>query len=297
MPLPLDNLPAGMGQHDREEMLAIVRATGWAAADILRSYETADLQIEDTGDGPVTAADKAANDCILNNLQAAFGTRNCAYLSEETFKSQPAAERLGHDWVWIIDPLDGTKDFIKRTGEYALHIALAYQGRPVLAVVACPGQGKLYYAAQGQGTFLETRDAQGQFHSQPARVSSRDRFQEMTIVASRSHRNPRFNQLLEKFPVQQQRQVGSVGGKIAAIVDQTADLYLALSGDSAPKDWDFAAPELILTEAGGQFTRFDGSLLQYNREDVVQWGGILASNGTCHAKLGAEAERILQNLG
>jgi 3'(2'), 5'-bisphosphate nucleotidase len=87
-----------------------------------------------------------------------------------------------------------------------------------------------------------------------------------------------------------------VGGKIAAIVDQRADVYIALSGKSAPKDWDMAAPELILTEAGGHFTHAEGQPLRYNTGDVNQWGCLLASNGGYHAELCAITTQILAEL-
>ena len=102
--------------------------------------------------------------------------------------------------------------------------------------------------------------------------------------------------MLQQLPYKNQKHIGSIGCKIAAIVEHQADVYISLSGKSAPKDWDLAAPELILTEAGGQFTHFDGTPLMYNQGDVSQWGGLLASNGQCHAQLCQEAERILASL-
>lgn len=284
-----------------EELLAIARSVGWGAADILQSYyhgnaesggPSRDLNIQDQGGGPVTAADTAASHYILEQLQTQVGTQNFAYLNEETYKFQAPAERLHQPWVWIIDPLDGTKDFIKRTGEYAIHIALAHQGRPVLAVVVCPEAEKLYFATSGGGTFVETRSGE----VKPLWVSERDRIEDLGVVVSGSHRGERLNQLLSQLPCQNQRAVGSVGCKIATIIEQQADVYISLSGKSAPKDWDLAAPELILTEAGGKFTHFDGSPLLYNQEDVNQWGGLLASNGLCHADLCTQAEKILAEV-
>jgi 3'(2'), 5'-bisphosphate nucleotidase len=115
-------------------------------------------------------------------------------------------------------------------------------------------------------------------------------------VVSRTHRDQRFNRLLQQLTCQNQLAVGSVGGKVGAIVDQRADVYISLSGKSAPKDWDMAAPELILTEAGGAFTHADGSPLIYNTGDVNQWGCLVASNGTCHAELCAEITRTLEEI-
>lgn len=281
--------------------MAIARSLGWGASKILRSYYRGEpnqdgtkrlLEIQDKKDGPVTAADLAVNQYVLSKLETAFGTENFGYLSEETYKAQPRPEPLPQDWVWILDPLDGTRDFIDRTGEYAFHLALTYQGRPILAVVACPERDKLYYATLGNGAFVETSD--GVSHS--VQVSEKASIETLVLVVSRTHRDDRFNQLLQNLPCQDQLSVGSVGGKIAAIVDQRADVYISLSGKSAPKDWDMAAPELILTEAGGQFTHADGTPLQYNQGDVNQWGCLIASNGNCHTKLCAETSKILAEL-
>lgn len=281
-----------------EDVLAIARSLGWGAADILRAYyrdvpqqdgTQPDLAIQEKKDGPVTAADLAVNRYILDHLQSALGTVDFGYLSEETYKAQSTVAPFSQSWLWIIDPLDGTRDFIDKTGEYAVHIALTYEGRPVLSVVGCPELEKLYYATLGGGAFVERRGGE----VQPIRVSERSPLEDLTVVVSRTHRDGRFNQLLQQLPCQHQLAVGSVGGKIAAIVDQRADVYISLSGKSAPKDWDMAAPELILTEAGGQFTHADGQPLRYNQGDVNQWGCLIASNGTCHTALCQEATERL----
>lgn len=283
-----------------EKIVAIARSAGWGAANILRSYyrgnpNYGDLEVKDNKDGPVTAADIAANHYILEKLQTDLGTEDFGYLSEETYKalSEPSRESLRHQpWVWIIDPLDGTRDFIDKTGEYAVHIALVHEGRPVLAVVAWPEAEKLYYATLGGGTFVETPSGV----TTPVHVSKRNAIDELSLVASRTHRDERFNQLLRQLPFKEKHYVGSVGCKIATIIEQQADVYISLSGKSAPKDWDMAAPELILSEAGGQFTHFDGTPLMYNQGDVNQWGGLMASNGYCHNALCHKASLILAQI-
>lgn len=263
-----------------EDLCAIARQAAWGATDILRAYYRGDsLAIDHSGEGPVTAADLAANQQILNHLHQELGTTDFGYLSEETYKAQGIPR--DRDWIWIIDPLDGTKDFIQKTGEYAIHLALVYQGRPEVAIVACPEAETLYAAVKGSGTVAYDRAG----NTRSPRVADRDQIADLTVVVSRSHRDDRFDQLLAALPCQNQHAVGSVGGKIAAIVEQKADLYLSLSGKSAPKDWDMAAPELILTEAGGQFTHFDGQPLRYAHGDISQWGGRIASNGPNHAEL------------
>lgn len=283
----------GIQQSDKlEETVAIARLVSWGATDILRTYYRGENTVnsqDNKKDGPVTAADLAANHYILEKLQLAFGTENFGYLSEETHQG---SDPLPQPWVWIIDPLDGTRDFIDKTGEYAVHIALAYQGRPVLAVVSIPEAEKLYYATQGNGTFVETRNGQ----IKPIRVSERNTIEELYLVASRTHRDQRLQELLNRLPFKDRNYVGSVGCKISTILEKQSDVYISLSGKSAPKDWDFAAPELILTEAGGKFTHFSGEPLTYNKGDVRQWGGLMASNGYCHEALCQQATTILEDI-
>lgn len=282
------------------ELAAIARSVGWGAGDILQSYyrgdpNAGDLNVQEKKDGPVTAADIAVNSYILDRLQTVLDNQEFGYLSEESYKF-PLGERgqipLPQRWVWIIDPLDGTRDFIDRTGEYAVHIALVCDGRPMVAVVAWPEAQKVYSATFGGGTFVENRDGL----PVQLQVSGRNAIADLSVVVSRTHRDERFNKLLQQLPTQNQLAIGSIGCKIATIVEQRADVYISLSGKSAPKDWDLAAPELILTEAGGNFTHFDGSPLQYNRGDVNQWGGLLASNGKCHTELCHKAKTTLADI-
>ncbi len=291
----------GKGRYQGlQEIVGNVCSVGWGAAEVLRSYYHGDfqeghLEIQEKKDGPVTAADVAANHYILDKLQASFATQEFGYLSEETYKSlsQQDRESLIHTpWVWLIDPLDGTRDFIDKTGEYAIHIALIHQGRPIVAVVVWPEAQKLYYATVGGGTFVETPEGV----TTRVQVSQRDAITDLSLVASRTHRDERFNQLLRQLPFKAKHYVGSVGCKIATIIEQRADVYISLSGKSAPKDWDMAAPELILTEAGGQFTHFDGTPLMYNQGDINQWGGLMASNGLCHQELCSQALEILATI-
>jgi 3'(2'), 5'-bisphosphate nucleotidase len=278
-----------------EEILKITREVGWGAAELLRSYyhgtvEDGNLNIQYKQNEPVTIADVAVSEYILSQLQAAFGDEKFGYISEETYKSQHGKNI--HEWVWIIDPLDGTRDFIDKTGEYAIHIALVQGTSPVLAVVAIPEAEKLYYATKGGGTFVESVNG-----SLPLKVAADKPIEDLTLVVSRSHRNERLEHLLKNLLCQNQKAIGSVGCKIAAIVEQEADIYISLSGKSAPKDWDMAAPELILTEAGGKFTHFDGAPLKYNTGDISQWGGLLASSSQHHEILCQKAEQTLAEFG
>jgi 3'(2'), 5'-bisphosphate nucleotidase len=287
-----------INQSDRlAEILTLARSVGWGAADILSSYyhggdKEDELDVnEDKKDGPVTTADLAANHYILEKLQTELGTEEFGYLSEETFDVKKA-EPVAKDWVWIIDPLDGTRDFIDKTGEYCLHIALAYQGRPVIGIVAIPEAGKLYFASKGNGTFVETRNGQVTL----IKVSDRAVCEELYLIVSRTHRDERFQKLIDTLPLKGKKYMGSVGGKISTILEQESDVYISLSGKSAAKDWDFAAPELILTEAGGKFTYDNGEPVFYNQGDVKKWGCIMATNGHCHDILCEKATAIIAEI-
>ena len=274
--------------------LEVARSIAWGAADILSSFyhkDTSDLDVKDKKDGPVTEADLAANKHIVSNLKDKLGTDEFGYLSEETFDVKKA-EPVAKDWVWIIDPLDGTRDFIDKTGEYGMHIALAYQGRPVIGIVAIPEAGKVYFASKDRGTFVETKNGT----VTPIYVSDRNKIEDLYLIVSRSHRDDRFKELIDRLPFAGKKYMGGVGGKISTLLEQESDAYLSLSGKSAAKDWDFAAPELILTEAGGKFTYINGEPVYYNQGDVKRWGCIVATNGKCHEALCQKAQTILDEI-
>ncbi|MFN5856035.1 MAG: 3'(2'),5'-bisphosphate nucleotidase CysQ [Pseudanabaenaceae cyanobacterium] len=273
-----------------QEILAVVRPIAWGAGDILMQYYNApdSLDIQSKGDeGNVTAADLAANDFILQQLQAHFPTAEFGYLSEEV---EDSTHRLGKEWVWIIDPMDGTSNFIDRSGQFAVHIGLTYQQRPVLGVVGCPVRGVLFQAIQGLGAFMEDRDGnQTQIH-----VSPQDQLDQMVLVASGSHRSELMDKVIRQLPIGAEILVGSLGIKLTTIAEGRADFYLSISGNkSAPKDWDYCAPEIILSEAGGRLSRFDGSDLTYNNLEIRQFGAILGSNGNCHAQLCERSQEAL----
>ena len=278
-----------------KEIAETACSVAWGTSDILSSYynsQPEDLEVKDKKDGPVTQADLAANKYILENLQSQFSTEDFGYLSEETFDVKKA-EPVSKDWVWIIDPLDGTRDFIDKTGEYGFHIALAYKGRPVIGIVGIPEADKLYYAIKGQGTFVQNKADK---KSTPITVSDRKTPEDLYLIVSRSHRDERFQKLIDTLPFKGKKYMGGVGGKISTILEQESDVYISLSGKSAAKDWDFAAPELILTEAGGKFSYETGEPVYYNQGDVKKWGCIVATNGNCHDTLCTKITEILAEI-
>jgi 3'(2'), 5'-bisphosphate nucleotidase len=285
-------LPPGIAE---EQLLAELRRLCWGAADILLAYGRGEqppygfppaLSVEQGGEGPVSAADLAVNQWLLDGLRQAFPEAPWTLLSEETAKEQlTAGEPLAAEWLWILDPLDGTKDFLQGTGEYAVHLALARHGEPVLGVVLLPELEELWFgllaAAEPGRAWRENRAGV----AGPASLSPRRQLSELVLVASRNHRDQRLEQLLEALQLGDTKAIGSVGGKVATILRGETDLYISLSGKSAPKDWDMAAPEAVLRAAGGAFTHADGRPLSYNDGDIRQAGCLIASHGSSHREL------------
>lgn len=293
-------LPSGI---TLEALLAELRRLSWGAADILLAYGRGEqppygfpiaLSVDHGGEGPVSAADLAVNQWLLDGLEAAFPGADWTLLSEETAKEQladlPPNQGLKAEWLWILDPLDGTKDFLQGTGEYAVHLALVHRQRAVLGVVLLPEKDELWFGLVGAGGSAGQAWGENRAGERfPVRFSCRKELAALVLVASRNHRDQRLEQLLEALALGDTKAIGSVGGKVATILRGEADLYISLSGKSAPKDWDMAAPEAVLRAAGGAFSHADGAPLTYNTGDVRQAGCLIASHGHAHAELCAKA--------
>ncbi|MFZ0407175.1 MAG: 3'(2'),5'-bisphosphate nucleotidase CysQ [Cyanobium sp.] len=279
-----------------QELLNQLRRLSWGAADILRSYARGEtppygfpplLSVEDGGSGPVSAADLAVNQWLLEGLAQAFPAADWSLLSEETAAELLVPGKpLEAEWLWILDPLDGTKDFLQGTGEYAVHLALVRGRRPVLGVVLLPELEELWFglvgADGGAGEAWRENRAGERF---AAALSDRQALSDLVLVASRNHRDDRLEQLLAALPLAERRSMGSVGGKVATILRGQSDLYISLSGRTAPKDWDLAAPEAVLLAAGGAISHADGRPLSYNDGDCRQAGCLIASHGPVHREL------------
>ena len=292
-------LPAGVS---KEALLTELRRLSWGAADILRAYARGEqpphgfpkaLSVDNGGEGPVSAADLAVNQWLLEGLSGAFPDAGWTLLSEETAKEQlTEGEPLPAEWLWILDPLDGTKDFLQGTGEYAVHLALVRGNRPVLGVVLLPEADELWIGLVGDGAWCEDREGT----RLPVRFSQREELSDLLLVASRSHRDDRLEKLIGELQLGGSKAVGSVGCKVATILRGETDLYISLSGRSAPKDWDMAAPEAVLLAAGGRFTHADLGDLTYNTGDVRQAGCLIASHGKAHVALGERATRAMAEI-
>ena len=200
-------------------------------------------------------------------------------MSEENVKLNSNDCNTNAEWIWVIDPLDGTKDFIQGTGNYAMHLALNYKQKTYLGVVLIPEKEELYIT-DGKNSWCEKRD--GSFNKFD--LSTNKCLHEMVLVTSKNHRNEILENLMQKIYFKDVLIMGSIGCKIASIVRGDSDLYISLSlpKKTAPKDWDFAAPEAILKAAGGSITNLDNEELIYGKSNFEQGGIIVASNSNNH---------------
>ena len=244
------------------------------AGAIVRKYHDQTDEIEWKGENdPVTAADKAVNEFLVEKLTAAFP--EIGILAEE---SKDDLDRLNYDAIWCIDPLDGTKEFIARNGEFSIMVGLALEGEAILGVVYQPVKDFMYSGIRAEGAWFTTPEGRSPMH-----VSRISNPQEMRLIVSRSHRNPIVDNIKRALGITQERISGSVGLKCGLIARAEADLYL----HPAPglKEWDTCAPEAILFGAGGQVTDCWGRPFLYNQPDVHRHFGLVASNGEAHTRI------------
>ena len=272
-------LPPGV---EVDKLIENLRIFSWEAADILLYYANSIKKLEQKNEilknknnnDPVTLADLKVNELIIKRINQEYQDINWEILSEENFKIESNYFN-NVDWLWILDPLDGTKDFIQGTQNYAMHLALNYKRKPCIGVVLIPEKDELWIS-YAEKLWCEKRD--GSIRKQ--NLSKTNILKEMTIVTSKNHRNEKLKNLIEKINFKQTIVMGSIGCKVASIIRGDSDVYISLSlpGKSAPKDWDFAAPEAILKAAGGTITNIDNKDLVYGGTDLKHSGIIIASN-------------------
>ena len=274
-----------------EDLLFELRKLSWIAADILIAYArgkeppygfSKSLTVEDGGDGPVSAADIAVNQILISGLRSNLAYKDWDILSEETVKDKTFQfSEYKKDWCWIIDPLDGTKDFIERSKNYAVHIALAHKKIPKIGIVVIPERDELWIGVIGIGAWCENRIG----IKKQISFSQRKEISELILVSSKNHQESKLQDLLAKINFASTKKIGSVGCKVASILRGESDVYISLSGKTAPKDWDIAAPHALLQAAGGSFTHADETKLLYDKLNFLQSGCLIASNGNAHKEI------------
>lgn len=236
------------------QVVAIARE---AAAVVMRIYNSEQLNVQIKQDNsPVTAADLAANDSIIRGLHRL--TPTIPIVSEESLI--PDAERLASSEIWLVDPVDGTKEFIKHNGQFTVNIALIRDGTPALGVVAVPAQDMLFYGAADCGAWRQIgTEAPLQLHVQPNRSQP-------IVAVSGSHPSTITDQWMQLHGLTRTQALGS-SLKICYIADHTIDVYPRFT---PMFEWDIAAGDAVLRAAGGSLTVYpSGEPMAYNKPSLA----------------------------
>ena len=246
----------------REGVIAIARDAGVA---IMAVHDGDDTDVRAKADAsPVTAADLAAHRCILAGL--ARLTPDVPVLSEESAHAVPLEQRRGWTRFWLVDPLDGTREFLKRNGEFTVNIALIDDGVPVFGVIQSPVQGSIWHGAPGQGAFRRDGDVERRIATRrPATAPLR-------VAASRSHLDARTAALLQRIGEYATIGLGS-SLKFCLLAEGGMDAYPRMGPTS---EWDTAAGQAILEAAGGCVLDLQGRPFRYNQRDTVLNGDFIA---------------------
>lgn len=249
----------------REQVIDITRD---AAAAILRIYDS-EFAVEHKDDAsPLTAADLAAHRCIVEGL--ARVTPDIPVLSEESAEDVAATQRHGWSRLWIVDPLDGTREFVKRNGEFTVNIALVADGVPVYGFVQAPVTGVLWHGGAGIGAWRRERaGADQRLHVRPAARPLR-------VATSRSHRDARSDAFIARLGEIAPVGLGS-SLKFCALADGGLDLYPRFGPTN---EWDTAAGQCVLEGAGGCVLDLRGRPFRYNQRGTVLNGAFIALGDT-----------------
>jgi 3'(2'), 5'-bisphosphate nucleotidase len=243
-----------LNQIDIQDIVTIAKEAGDATMQVYNQ----DFEVEYKQDSsPLTLADKKANDIIeggLNQLSVGF-----PILSEEG-KEIPYKDRKHWEYFWLVDPLDGTKEFVKRNDEFTVNIALIHKDTPVLGVVYAPALDMCYWAKQGEGAFKDGQKL-------PIKtVSQRNTYK---IVASRSHMSDETQAFIDAIDTEKEKELISIGSslKICLIAEGETDIYPRLG---LTMEWDTAAAHSIVYESGKTITQFEKNIpLIYNKKELL----------------------------
>lgn len=244
-----------------DELLIIAREAGAAILKIYNDPEKSGEVTFKSDLSPLTLADEASNDLIVKGLKKY--TPDIPILSEEGW-AVPFTERSDWEYFWCVDPLDGTKEFVKKNGEFTVNIALIHKQTPIMGVIYVPVTDSLYYASSDAGAWkIESSGLKKKLEVH--RAAS-----EWTAVESRTHSSPEETEILSKYPIAKRISVGS-SLKFCLLAEGLAQIYFRLG---PTMEWDTAAGHAILTLSGGSVTTPAGKPFLYNKESL-QNGGFL----------------------
>lgn len=235
-----------------------------AGCEILKHYKR-EIKVEFKEDNsPVTSADKAANEIIVSGLNNSF--KSIPVLAEE---SSDDLSRLNKEFCFVVDPLDGTKEYVKRNDEFTVNIALVQNGRPIAGVIYVPVYREMYYAAKDMGAYMKTDSIE-------VRIRVSENTGNIRLAKSRSHHAPELDALIEKNNTRiKDIIVAGSAYKGCLLARGDADAYYRFG---RTMEWDTAAMEILVTEAGGVFSGMDGRTFRYNKENPENPTGFYAIN-------------------
>lgn len=249
-----------------KELKAMIEVAKIASKNIMNYYNHGFHTEIKEDNSPVTEADKTTDVLIRNYLHERFP--EYAFLTEESVDDK---KRLNNDFVFIIDPLDGTEDYVHKDGQFTSNIALAYKHKAVVGVVAIPATGEIYFASKGNGAFK--MDAKGNV----TKIHVNDKKDDLICLTSVFHFADNEKEMLKKHE-DKIKHVEKCGSSIKAcrIAEGKAEISYRLNNGT--KEWDTAAFQIIVEEAGGLVIKFDKTPLRYNREDVYNRDGYVVLN-------------------
>jgi len=226
-------------------------------------YDSFDIEYKED-ESPITTADKKSNEIIVEGLMRDFP--QYAMLSEEC---EDDLSRLNNDWCWVVDPLDGTKEFVNKNGEFTVNIALAHKNRVVLGVVYVPVTKELYYGLRGFGAYYQKE-------SEYMKICVSNKTENIRVMMSRSHATDKLKNLIEdnKHKIGYVKRAGS-SLKGCLIAKGDAEVYYRFG---LTKEWDTAAMQCIVEAAGGIFMQMDGTEMLYNRKNTLNDKGFYIIN-------------------
>ena len=240
---------------------------GKQAREVSLKYYYGGFNVEIKSDkSPVTEADKECDQLIREYLKSRFPSY--AFLTEE---SKDDLSRLDNDWCWIIDPIDGTQDFVHKDDHFTNNIALCYKNEIVLGVVVIPVINNIYYATKGKGAYKI--DEKGK----TTRIHVNKKLKDLTVLRSKFHPKKEEDAIYEKYK-DRITKIINAGSSLKAcwIAEGKAELTYRV-GDGT-KEWDTAAFQIIVEEAGGHVLQYDGTRIKYNKKDVHNRNGFMVMN-------------------
>jgi 3'(2'), 5'-bisphosphate nucleotidase len=262
----------------RDKVIELAREAGQEAL----GYYRENYSIEEKKDNsPVTEADLASEEILIDGL------KNTGYgiVAEETGLVEGDKE----DLYWIVDPLDGTQDFIDKTGEFSIMVGLLVEGEPQFGVVFAPAQEKLWYAAKGKGAYLLEDGKETEIS-----VAGKKNLEDYELIASRNHFSETDKRVARELGVSEVTRMGSLGIKFCSIAEGRADLAYYTTDKLGI--WDCCAPHVILEEAGGRAFDVYGGELQYDLGGKRMDKGVIGIGGEAHEKVVGTLEAEMDEL-